>query len=399
MLITLLVFLIILSVLVIIHELGHFLVAKKFGIKVEEFGFGLPPRVFGFKKGETLYSVNWLPIGGFVKLYGEDEAGGGKVQLKVQSSKSKVKELNRAFFARPVGQRAAVVVAGVVMNAILAIIIFYGFLFISNFKTQLPLLGEHKFFGVEQSNTSDIVINAVAKDSPAEKTGIKPLSKIVSIDGKKITDQKDLIAIINENKGKEIEVVWQDVNTNKIYKGSVVPRVSPPKGEGSLGISFFPVTMVVLDYKTPAQKVFSGIVHPVNLMVYNFDVMGQLIGVSIKEKNAAPLGEGVSGPVGIYSLVGNIVQIPNLKERVLQVLNLAGILSISLAFFNILPIPALDGGRLFFIVFEGVTRRKIPARFESWAHAIGMIVLLSLIALVTVHDLMRVFSGKGLFTP
>ena len=133
MLITALIFLLILSLLVLIHEAGHFFVAKKLGIKVEEFGFGLPPRAFGIKKGETMYSINWLPIGGFVKLYGEDEAGSGKISVKQQALKGDEK---RAFFNRSVGQRAAVVVAGVVMNTLLAIVIYYAFLFIGNFKTE-----------------------------------------------------------------------------------------------------------------------------------------------------------------------------------------------------------------------------------------------------------------------
>jgi len=127
--ITLLIFLLILSVLVLIHELGHFIVAKKLGIKVEEFGFGFPPKLFSIKRGETLYSVNALPIGGFVKLYGEDEAGGGR--LKIPNSKSQIpngkEELKRAFYARSTGQRAEVVVAGVVMNVFLAAALFYIF--------------------------------------------------------------------------------------------------------------------------------------------------------------------------------------------------------------------------------------------------------------------------------
>src|SRR3989344_6384210 len=131
MLITILVFLVILSVLVLVHELGHFITAKLFKIKVEEFGFGLPPRVFGIKFGETLYSLNFLPIGGFVKLYGEDEAGGGKLSLPVDSSQKSVaskKNISRAFYARPIWQRATVIVAGVFMNFVLAVSII-SFLF------------------------------------------------------------------------------------------------------------------------------------------------------------------------------------------------------------------------------------------------------------------------------
>lgn len=397
MIITALVFLIILSVLVLIHEAGHFFVARRMGIKVEEFGFGLPPRAFGIKRGETMYSINWLPIGGFVKLYGEDEAGSGKIGIKKQEAR--IKDEKRAFFAKSVGQRAAVVVAGVVMNAILAAVIFYIFLGISGFKTQLPLLGDHKFFGVNQVNTSDVIVNNVSKDSPAEKIGIKPPVKIISINNKKITDADNFVNIIKENKGKEISLEWQDLKTNKNLKAKVIPRISPPKNQGALGITYYPVSTVTLDYSSPTQKIFSGITHPVNLLVYNFDVIGKLIGISIKEKNAAPVGNSVSGPVGIISLVGMIGQIPDIKERFLEYLNLAGILSVSLAFFNILPIPALDGGRLFFILIEGVTGRKVNAKFEGYAHAIGMVVLLGLIALVTFHDLSRLLSGQSLFGP
>src|SRR3989338_599859 len=129
MLVTIIAFLVILSVLVLVHELGHFLFAKKFGIKVEEFGFGFPPRVFGKKIGETIYSINLLPVGGFVKLYGEDEAGGGTVK----SSKLKVKsfDLKRAFFARPALQRATIILAGGLMNFFFSVVFFF-FFFLSN---------------------------------------------------------------------------------------------------------------------------------------------------------------------------------------------------------------------------------------------------------------------------
>ncbi len=390
MILTALVFLIILTVLVLIHEAGHFFVAKKLGIKVEEFGFGLPPRAFGIKRGETMYSVNWLPIGGFVKLYGEDEAGGGKIRIKDQ--RLRIKDTERAFFAKTPMERASVVVAGVVMNAILASVIFYIFLGISGFTVELPLLGDHKFFFVNQQNVSDIIVGSVAKDSPAEKAGIQPVSKITKINGQKVSDTRVFIDIINKNRGKEVSISWQDVKTNKNFTKTVVPRISPPKNEGALGVGFSTIQTAVLTYKTIPQKLFSGIVHPVNLLLYNFDVMGKLIGYSIKEKTAAPLSGSVSGPVGIFSVVGNIVQIPDVKQRLLQVLNLAGILSISLAFFNILPIPALDGGRLFFILIEAVSGRRVPQKFESYVHTVGMVVLLMLLALITFQDIGRLFT-------
>lgn len=386
MILTLLIFLLILSVLVLIHEAGHYFVAKYFGIKVEEFGFGFPPKALSIKRGETVYSINWLPIGGFVKLYGEDEAGGGSVKLKPSE---KVKDEKRAFYARPVWQRASVVLAGVVMNTILAIIIFYTYLGISGFKAELPLLGDYKFFGVEQSKKATVIVTDIVKNSPAAKAGIKQNAQIVSINGQKIDDTKQFLHIISDNKGKQIMLVWNDLKTNRQYKAQLIPRVNPPKNEGSLGVKFFATDVAILDYATPTQKLFSGIVHPINLMAYNFDIMGKLFQISVEKKSAAPLGDGVAGPIGIFSLVGNILQLPDAKERLLQVLNLAGILSISLAFFNVLPIPALDGGRLFFILIEGVTRRKVNQKVEGMIHTVGFMVLLGLIALITFQDVRR----------
>lgn len=405
MLLTALVFLIILSALVLIHELGHFLVARKLNIKVEEFGFGLPPRIWGIKRGETLYSINWLPIGGFVKLFGEDEAGGGKLSLPVESSKKQVvsrkekklttnyqlptTDLSRAFYARPVRQRAAVVVAGVVMNALLAIVIFYGFMFMTGFKAELPLLAEHSFFMTNEVIKTDVVVSGIQKNSPAAKIGVPEYAKIVAIDGKKLATVADFTKTIGLDKGKEISITWVDPKTQNSVTKVVTPRVNPPKGEGALGVSLFGMSSVTLSYDTPVQKVLSGIIHPLNLLSYNFDVMGKLIASSIKEKDATAISQGVAGPVGIFSLVGTIVQIPDMKERVMQILNLAGILSISLAFFNVLPIPALDGGRLFFILIEGVTKKKVNPKFEALAHTIGMAVLLLLILLVTFKDIFQ----------
>ncbi len=391
MIITLIIFLLLLSLLVLIHEAGHYFVAKWFGIKVEEFGYGFPPRAWGKKIGETIYSINWLPIGGFVKLYGEDDAGGGRVSLGDKKAKPETKDLKRAFFARPVWQRALVVVAGVVMNALLAIIIYYAFMFISGFKTELPLIGNHTFFAVEQQKHSDIIITKISANSPAQKTGITEGSKVISVNGVRMTTGKGFSEVIQKNKGKDIILETRDMKTNKTNVTHITPRINPPKNEGSLGISYYEMATVELSYVTPAQKIFSGIIHPANLLVYNFDVLGQLIAISFKEKTAAPISEGVSGPVGIFSLVGTIIQIPDLKEKILQILNLAGILSMSLAFFNVLPIPALDGGRLFFILLEGVIGKKINQNVEAMIHTIGMAILLGLILLVTFKDISQLF--------
>ena len=386
MIITLVAFLLILSILVIIHEAGHFFTAKFFGIKVEEFGFGFPPRALGIKKGETIYSVNWLPIGGFVKLYGEDEAGGGRVGSK-KLEMANNKDVQHAFYARPAWQRSLVIVAGVVMNTVLAIIIYYIFLSLSNFKTELPLLDPNfNFVGANQTVNSQILVSQVVPNSPASKVGIKPGTALIAIDGKKISDYTNVPKIIDSHKGTPVSLTLQNPATLIKRTVDVIPRIHPPKNQGAIGIAFFPMQSMILTYTTWQQKMFSGITYPYNMLVYNFDVIGKLVAVSVKQHTITPISESVSGPVGIYSVVGTVVHIPNVKERILEILNLMGLLSISLAFFNILPIPALDGGRFFFILFEMVFRRKVNPVIEGYVHTIGMALLLILLLLVTVSD-------------
>ena len=196
---------------------------------------------------------------------------------------------------------------------------------------------------------------------------------------------------IKASVGTPLTIAWKDEKNQKEHTATIIPRVHPPKNQGALGIAFYPVKTVTLAYDTPMQKIFSGFVHPANLMAYNFDALGYLINVSIKEKNVAPVSEGVSGPVGIGYVVGSIIQIPNVNERIMQLLNLIGLLSISLAFFNVLPIPGLDGGRLFFLLIEAVTHRRVNPKIEGYIHAAGMAFLIMLLLLVTVKDINQFF--------
>jgi len=388
MLITIIVFLLILSVLVLIHEAGHYFMAKRFGIKAEEFGFGFPltPAIWQKKIGETIFSFYPVLIGGFVKLYGEDEAGGGRLEVKNEKGEVRKEDEHRAFYAHPLWERIIVVVAGVVMNALLAVLIYYVFLAMGNFRTTLPLIGDHKFFGVDQTVTTQVTISEVEKNSPADQAGITPFSTIEALNGQKVQKLDMFAQTIKGSAGKPLTITWQDEKTAKNHTATVVPRLHPPKNQGALGVAFYPVNTVTLAYDTPMQKFFSGFVHPTNLMLYNFDALGYLIHISYQEKSVTPVSEGVSGPVGIGYVVGSIIQIPNVTERIMQLLNLIGLLSISLAFFNVLPIPGLDGGRLFFLIIEAVTRKKVNPRIEGYIHAVGMAFLIFLLLIVTVKD-------------
>lgn len=392
MLVSIVIFLLILSILVIIHELGHYLVAKRLGIKVEEFGFGFPPRIWGVRRGETIFSINLFPIGGFVKLFGEDAAGGGKLGVSgSEEPKMSEKELKRAYFARPPGERAAVAIAGVIMNFLLAVLIFYIFLGFSNFQTEIPKLTDHNFFLTHTEVRTDVLVSEVAQDSPAAQAGIVVPSAVTSVNGAEVVDVKSFISAVDANSGEEVTLGLKNMATQEEYSVTVTPRVDPPEGEGAIGVALYAYQSFILSYPDPFIKLVSGITYPINLMIYNIEVIGDLIAQSFEKKSVTPVGEGVSGPVGIFAVVNEIVKIPDVESRIMQILNIAGLLSISLAFFNILPIPALDGGRLAFIAIEKIFGRGISVKYESYAHAVGMAVLLLLLVVITIRDIGRFF--------
>lgn len=368
MFVTIVVFIVILSVLVLIHELGHFFVAKKLGVKVEEFGFGFPPRIWGKKFGETLYSINLLPIGGFVKLYGEDEAGAGRLQIP-SSKNQDTKNNKRAFFSRPVWQRASIVIAGVIMNFILATaIISYLFAF-----QGVPTPG----------NTVQIV--ALVKNAPGEKAGLKVGDNIISVDGIAIKSADKLISYTKAHLGKTITLRINKKGL-RIKNIEIVPRTKYPSNEGAMGVA---VSQNVIIKKYPwYQAPFVGLKESLSESWLILQGLWMALTTALIQRQVPA---GLAGPVGIAQLTGQFIQIgPN------AVLSLVSLLSLNLAILNILPIPALDGGRLFFILIEGVIGRKVNQKFESYAHAVGMAVLLALIAFVTFHDLIRVFTGQPL---
>ncbi len=400
MVLTAIVFLLILSLLVLIHEAGHFFMAKRFGIKVEEFGFGLPllPKIFSFKRGETEYSIYPALIGGFVKLYGEDEAGAGRIKLRNEKGELRnKKDEGRAFYGRPVWQRAIVVVAGVVMNAILAVVIFYVYLLITGFQAELPLLSNYKFaFANQHTRLSGIVITQVSPDSPAKKAGLTECTrnsclKVIEVNNKPIESSKQFLDTVKKQKGIPTSFTFVDAFTQRKFMKEITPRVNPPKGQGSLGIVYGMDESLVISYDTPVQRLISGIIHPINVMGYQFDFVGKLIAFSFKEKTIQPLGDVVSGPVEIYNQIGNLLQNPDAKKSMLDILNLAGLLSASLALFNVLPIPGLDGGRLFFILAEGIFGVKMNPKVEGYVNTIGMAFLFLLIILITYKDIMQQF--------
>lgn len=347
--------------------------AKKFGIKVEEFGFGIPPRAWGKKIGETLISINWLPFGGFVRLLGEDAPAVGP----------------HSFAHKSVWERIAVVFAGVFMNFILAWIVFYISLSFAGFKFQLPLLVDHKFLGVEQTEQNFVVITNVTKDSPAEAANLKQGEQITAINDEPIKSSQDLITKTKSLSGKEIKLTISDLN-KQTREVQIVARENPPVGQGPLGIALTSVSLANLEYKSSLQKIFSGPLHSINLSVYSGKVIGSLINQSFSRRNLEPISRSVSGPIGIAALANDVLtKSPN---PLLAYLDFVGLLSLNLAVINLLPIPAMDGGRLFFLIIEAVIGKRVHGGVEKWIHTVGLVFLLSLAVLITFSDVRKLFS-------
>jgi len=348
MFVTIITFFLVLSFLVLIHEAGHFFVAKLCGVKVLEFGFGLPPKIFGIKRGETVYSINALPIGGFVRLYGEEEAG---MVDKVDAS--------RAFYKKKPLQKIAIITAGVAMNFIFAVII------ISYIFSQGVYVQSQRVF-----------VEGVSKNSPAATLGIKKGDQIAEIGGQKIKSTQDLILSTKKFAGQKVKILILRNAKQILY--SIIPRLNPPKGEGSLGVA---ISNLEFKKYSIIQAPFAGLSETLKMtwltIVGILDIFSRLIRFSEVPKE-------VAGPVGIARLVGQAVD-----YGFMAVLQLMGMLSLNLAVINIFPFPALDGGRLVFVLFEMITKKRINPKFEAIVNTVGFAILIGLIVLITRNDILR----------
>ncbi len=368
MFLAIIVSILILGFLVLSHEFGHFIVAKKSGVKVEEFGIGYPPKIWGIKKGETVYSINAIPFGGFVRLYGEDEED------------EKYLKDPRSFNAKSTTSRALTASAGVIMNLLVAVIIFYFLLPFSGFTNQQYLIFDYHFPFGEQQNFP--LISFVAKDSPAEEIGLNPKDIVLEGNGIKFKNADQFVGFVNNNKGKEIFLKIKNLDTEEIRELAIVLRINPPAGEGPLGIGLG--DMAEVKYGTILEKTTVGFLHSFNLAHYSVVALGHLIKTSFGEKSVEPLTSSVVGPVGILAITKL-----TLSAGVMAVLNLIALISLALAIMNILPFPALDGGRLIFIIFEGITKKRVPLNIERKINLAGFIVLILLLVGVTYKDILQ----------
>lgn len=364
---TILVFVVVLVVLILVHELGHFVAAKLSGMRVDEFGVGYPPRLWGKKIGGTEYTINALPFGGFVKIYGEDE-----VDPETLSS-------SQAFSAKSKIAQAITLVAGVAMNLLLAYVLITITLLMG---TPRALTDEE----IPRATDVRLMVASVLPGSPAETAGLKPGDSISSISGvpgaETFTSTSDdaFLAYIASDTAKA-PLTFSIVRSGEAQTLTATPEtgvISNDPSRPALGVSVAPVGVL-------PQSVLQA---PLDGAIYTWEITKQTtVGLLQFFGQAFTLSADlaqVSGPVGIAGAVGNAY-----AEGLAALLSIAAIISINLAVINLLPIPALDGGRLLFVIIEGITRRPIKPAFAAAVNGIGFAFLILLMIVVTGSDIWK----------
>ncbi|MBA7481585.1 putative zinc metalloprotease [subsurface metagenome] len=347
--ITILIGLAVLSVLVLAHEMGHFITARTSGVKVEEFGIGLPPRLLSVKRGETRYSLNAIPFGGFNKLAGEEDP-----------------KVPRSLASKGIGIRLLVIGAGSLMNFLLALLLF-------SIVFMIPrdvVIGQ-------------VVVEDVALDSPAAMAGIKLGDIILSVNEEPVNNNSELYRYVQLNLGKEITVLVQHSDLTK-ENVQVIPRLKPPEGQGAMGVVIRTSNPTVVSQYYPFWRAIP--MGAAKFAGYIVSYKDGLVGIFTGKEQVL-----IVGPVGIAQLTGEVA-----KTGIHPLLEIAALFSLILGICNLFPLPALDGGRIVFILLEWVRRgKRVPPKIEGLVHAIGLTMLLIFAVVVTYQDIIRLIRGES----
>lgn len=323
---------IIFCMLIFVHELGHFITAKLCGVKVNEFAIGMGPAFFKRQRGETLYALRVFPIGGYCAMEGEDEDSDDE----------------RAFNNKPAWQRAIVLAAGSCMNLLTAILL-------------MIIIA----FYVGQATTTIDVVN---DDSPAYEAGIMAGDEVIALNGNDLKEWTELQTIVGENEGEP--VVFTVLRDGQEKEITVTPEYDKETDRSIVGINPMKV-------HRPIASIKSGVTNTWNMTVMMYDLLGQLITGDASAKE-------LSGPVGIVYVVND-----SAKMGLIYVVYLAALLSLNLAVINMLPFPALDGGRLIFLLIRKITGKRVTDEMEGKVHFIGIMLLMVLMVYVTWNDIVR----------
>lgn len=364
------------GIIIMVHELGHFLAAKALGVQVNEFAIGFGPKLFQFGKKETKYSLRLLPIGGFCAMEGEDAAGGGEVSLQVKDAAA---ENPRSFYNKPVWRRVIITVAGVAMNILLGFVLL---LVYHGVCTVPEANGETYYTGTR--------ISDLQEDTAPYQSGLRVGDELLSIDDQRVFSWRDIQFLLQSSddgvfdmevsrivNGEETTVELTDVTFRREYVKDAKRHV------------------LYYDFYLEAVPQTLG-----STLEQSVRVEGSLavtVWRTLKGMFTGQFGlNDLSGPVGTVDVIGDVVE-GAVQETQWQVglgniLMLLALLTVNVGLFNLLPLPALDGGRLLFLIWEGITRKRVPPKYEGLVHAIGLGLLLLLILYVTFNDILRIFS-------
>ena len=358
MVLPVLTFIVVLSILVLVHELGHFFAARRAGVWVEEFGFGLPPRILGKKIGETIYSLNLFPFGGFVRLHGENTEEG-------------VTDPKRAFLNKSKKARSTIILAGVFMNVVLALLCF-------------SIV--YSFSGIPRE-TDNVRVIEIREGSPAAESGLITGDIVREIEGVEVRSNDDLVRVTEENKGRQVNLKVERQGQSGLVELNAVPRENPPENEGRLGVV---ISRTETYYPPIWQRPFYGVYYGFGESIFWAKLVAAGMFTIFSQLLLGSFPEGVAGPAGLYAITNEVA-----KLGILPLVNWLGIISLNLAFLNAMPFPALDGGRLLFIGIEKFLGRKVLPKVESWINSIGFALLIIFIIAVTIKEV-RLIKDLGL---
>jgi regulator of sigma E protease len=341
----------ILSLLMLVHELGHYVTARRAGIVVQEFGFGLPPRIFGYERNGIIYSLNWIPFGAFVKMLGEEDP-----------------EAEGSFASKTKLTRFIVLAAGPGMNFITAAIVF-AFAFASGWPTPVP---------------NEVQIGQVAPGSPAEAAGLRAGDQVVSMNGQPVASTAQFQQLTRESGGNPLALRVQ--RGGETLDISVTPRTNPPPGQGALGVAIQQPTRPV---KYGAlESIWQGFVRAASVVGFTLAAPILAIQGAMPAEMLRPIGLP-----GMAQVTSQAVDASLQSGYWFPILVMTGTFSAGLAVANMLPIPALDGGRIFFILIEAVRGRRISPEREGLVHFVGIVVLIALMILISVNDIQNPFGA------
>ena len=334
------------GLLIFFHELGHFTFAKLFKVKVNEFAIGMGPTLFKFKKGETKYALRLFPIGGFVSMEGEDEES----------------ESENAFCNKPAWQRFIVIAAGGVVNLIMGAII------VAIMLSQTNLIGLPQIHSFEENSVSSQYLQAG--------------DEIKEINGKHVYSEYDLSFLMARDKDGIIDFVVEREGEKVNLNG--VPFQTVKKDDGTITIIYDFIIRGV-------EPTFLSVTK--NAVLESVSI-GRIVWISLLDLVTGQYGlSDLSGPIGTVSYIADAAQIATQQTDYTYLFTLMAMIAINIGLFNLLPLPALDGGRLFFLAIEFVFRKPVPAKYEGWVHAVGMILLLLLMVVISFSDILRLIRG------